>query len=159
MFRRISVTVLCMLVLCLSGCNRFKQIKVNSVALESVSPNGLRGFDLGVAVGIDNPATDIGLSDIEGALKYSGKVLGRVSLDPFTLHRRSAEIYHLKAKVGLESGVRLQELLPLLKVEMLNQCTLDVSVRVTLKKNVSKVLDFKDIPVKKLLEQNVYEKE
>ena len=146
------VLVLCVLVLCLSGCNKVKQIKVTSVALESVGLRGLKGLDVGVAVGIDNPAFSVDLSEIEGALKHSGKVLGRVSLDPFTLHGRSAEIYHLRALVSLEKGVGLQELIPYMKIEMLEQCTLDVSVRVTYKKSVSKVLNFKDIPVKKLLE-------
>ena len=152
LIKKLPVLVLCVLVLCLSGCNKVKQIKVTFVALESVGLRGLKGLDVGVAVGIDNPAFSVDLSEIEGALKHSGKVLGRVSLDPFTLHGRSAEIYHLRALVSLEKGVGLQEILPYMKVEMLEQCTLDVSVKVTYKKSVSKVLNFKDIPVKKLLE-------
>ena len=152
LIKKLPVLVLCVLVLCLSGCNKVKQIKVTSVALESVGLRGLKGLDVGVAVGVDNPAFSVDLSEIEGALKHSGKVLGRVSLDPFTLHGRSAEIYHLRALVSLEKGVGLQEILPYMKVEMLEQCTLDVSVKVTYKKSVSKVLNFKDIPVKKLLE-------
>lgn len=152
LIKKLPVLVLCVLVLCLSGCNKVKQIKVTSVALESVGLRGLKGLDVGVAVGIDNPAFSVDLSEIEGALKHSGKVLGRVSLDPFTLHGRSAEIYHLRALVSLEKGVGLQELIPYMKIEMLEQCTLDVSVKVTYKKSVSKVLNFKDIPVKKLLE-------
>ena len=152
LIKKLPVLVLCVLVLCLSGCNKVKQIKVTSVSLESVGLRGLKGLDVGVAVGIDNPAFSVDLSEIEGALKHSGKVLGRVSLDPFTLHGRSAEIYHLRALVSLEKGVGLQELIPYMKIEMLEQCTLDVSVKVTYKKSVSKVLNFKDIPVKKLLE-------
>ena len=152
LIKKLPVLVLCVLVLCLSGCNKVKQIKVMSVALESVGLRGLKGLDVGVAVGVDNPAFSVDLSEIEGALKHSGKILGRVSLDPFTLHGRSAEIYHLRALVTIEKGVGLQELLPFMKIEMLEQCTLDVSVKVTYKKSVSKVLTFNDIPVKKLLE-------
>ena len=152
LIKKLPVLVLCVLVLCLSGCNKVKQIKVTSVALESVGLRGLKGLDVGVAVGVDNPAFSVDLSEIEGALKHSGKILGRVSLDPFTLHGRSAEIYHLRALVTIEKGVGLQELLPFMKIEMLEQCTLDVSVKVTYKKSVSKVLIFNDIPVKKLLE-------
>ena len=107
LIKKLPVLVLCVLVLCLSGCNKVKQIKVTSVALESVGLRGLKGLDVGVAVGIDNPAFSVDLSEIEGALKHSGKVLGRVSLDPFTLHGRSAEIYHLRALVSLEKGVGL----------------------------------------------------
>ena len=152
LIKRLPVLLLCALMLCLSGCNKVRQIKVTSVALESVGLRGLKGLDVGIAIGIDNPTVGVDISEIEGALKHSGKVLGRVSLDPFTLHGRSAEIYHLRALVTLEKGVGIQEILPYMSKEMLEQCTLDVSVRVTYKKSVSKVLNFKDIPVKKLLE-------
>ena len=72
-------------------------------------------------------------------------------MDPFTLHGKSAEIYHLKAAVTIEPGVTLSELAALLDMETLNQCMVDVSARATLKNGLSKVLNFNDIPVKDLL--------
>ena len=157
LIKRLPVLLLCVLMSCLSGCNKVKQIKVTSVALESVGLCGFKGLDVGLAIGIDNPAFGVDISEIEGALKHSGKVLGRVSLDPFRLHGRSAEIYHLRALVTLEKGVGIQEILPYMNKDMLEQCTFDVSAKATYKKTVSKVFAYKDMPVKKLLERNVYE--
>lgn len=140
--------------LCLTGCKdiqNIKNIKVTSVAVETISPNGLRGMTVGLAVGVDNPSFHVDLSEINGALKLSGKVLGRVTMDPFTLHGKSAEIYHLRAAVTIEQGVSLSELTALLDMETLNQCMVDVSARATLKNGLSKVLNFNDIPVKDLL--------
>ena len=140
--------------LCLTGCKdiqNIKNIKVTSVAVETVSPNGLRGMTVGLAVGVDNPSFNVDLSEINGALKLSGKVLGRVTMDPFTLHGKSAEIYHLRAVVTIEQGVTLSELATLLDMETLNQSMVDVSARATLKNGLSKVLNFNDIPVKDLL--------
>ena len=128
-----------------------RDIKVTSVNIESISLNGFRGANVDLAVGIDNPAFHVELSEIEGSLKLSGKVLGRMAMDPFVLHARSTEIYHLKAAVSIEQGVTLRELVSLTDMETLNSCTVDVSVRATLKNGVSKVLRFNDIPMTQLL--------
>lgn len=154
LLKRVILIVVSAMALCLAGCKdiqNIKNIKVTSVAVETVSPNGLRGMTVGLAVGVDNPSFHVDLSEINGALKLSGKVLGRVTMDPFTLHGKSAEIYHLKAAVTIEPGVTLSELAALLDMETLNQCMVDVSARATLKNGLSKVLNFNDIPVKDLL--------
>ena len=150
--RKIALVLMAALMLCLTSCNKVKQISVTSVEVENVSLAGLSGVYVHLAVGVDNPAFEIGLSEIEGALKRSGKVLGNVAVDPFVLQARSAEIYHLKAKVTIASGVGLSELMALLDEKVLGECMIDVSARVTLKKGVSKVIRLNDIPVKKLLE-------
>lgn len=154
LLKRVILIVVSAMALCLAGCKdiqNIKNIKVTSVAVETVSPNGLRGMTVWLAVGVDNPSFHVDLSEINGALKLSGKVLGRVTMDPFTLHGKSAEIYHLKAAVTIEPGVTLSELAALLDMKTLNQCMVDVSARATLKNGLSKVLNFNDIPVKDLL--------
>lgn len=154
LLKRVILIAVSAMALCLTGCKdiqNIKNIKVTSVAVETISPNGLRGMTVGLAVGVDNPSFHVDLSEINGALKLSGKVLGRVTMDPFTLHGKSAEIYHLRAVVTIEQGVTLSELAALLDMETLNQCMVDVSVRATLKNGLSKVLNFNDIPVKDLL--------
>ena len=154
LLKRVILIAVSAMALCLTGCKdikNIKNIKVTSVAVETITPNGLRGMVIGLAVGIDNPSFNVDLSEINGALKLSGKVLGRVTMDPFTLHGKSAEIYHLRAVVTIEQGVTLSELAALLDMETLNQCMVDVSARATLKNGLSKVLNFNDIPVKDLL--------
>lgn len=154
LLKRVILIAVSAMALCLTGCKdiqNIKNIKVTSVAVETISPNGLRGMTVGLAVGVDNPSFHVDLSEINGALKLSGKVLGRVTMDPFTLHGKSAEIYHLRAVVTIEQGVTLSELAALLDMETLNQCMVDVSARANLKNGLSKVLNFNDIPVKDLL--------
>ena len=149
--QKLSLALLSAVVLCLTGCGDIRDIEVTSVQVESIAPNGLRGVQVGLAVGVDNAAFQDKLSQIEGSLKLSGKVLGRMAMDPFVLHARSAEIYHLKTSVNIEKGVTLTELLALTDQETLNKCMVDVSVRATLKGGVSKVLKFNDIPLTDLL--------
>lgn len=149
--QKLSLALLCAVTLCLTGCGDIRDLEVTSVQIESITPNGLRGVNVGLAVGIDNPAFQVGLSEIEGSLKLSGKVLGRMTMAPFVLRARSAEIYHLEASLSIEQGVTLMEILSLTDMETLNKCMVDVSVKATLKGGVSKLLNFNDIPLTDLL--------
>lgn len=149
--RKLSFVLLCAVALCLSGCGDIRDLEVTSVEVESIIPNGLRGVNVALAVGVDNPAFQVGLSEIEGSLELSGKVLGRMTMDPFVLQARSAEVYHLNASLNIEPGVTLKDILSLMDEETLNKCLVDVSVRATLKGGVSKRLKFNDIPLTDLL--------
>ena len=154
----LSVIILCILAICLSGCSKVKDIKVTSMQVEDVKFRNFTSVNVFLAVGIDNPAFEVQLSEIQGSLKLSGKVLGRVAIDPFLLHGHSAEMYHLKALVSIEPGVSLTEIMQLLDSETLKKCMVDASARATVKGGLSTVLNFNDIPVKDLLETSQYEK-
>ena len=149
--QKLSFALLCAVALCLSGCGDIRDLEVTSVKVESIIPNGFRGVNVGLAVGVDNPAFQVGLSEIEGSLKLSGKVLGRMTMDPFVLQARSAEVYHLNASLNIEPGATLADILSLMDKETLNKCLVDVSVRATLKGGISKRLNFNDIPLTDLL--------
>ena len=155
---RLVLLVLSAMLLTLGGCKKVKDIRVTSVAVEAISPQGLKGINVFLAVGIDNPAFQIGLEDIHGALKHSGKVLGRVTVDPFTVQARSAEIYHLRAFVTLGEDATLRDLLMLTDMAKLNECMVDVSATPRLKSGIGAPLTKKDIPLKKLLEKTDNEK-
>lgn len=142
----------------LGGCKNVKDIRVTSVNVESIAPQGLKGVNVFLAVGIDNPAFQIALEDIDGAVKHSGKVLGRVTVDPFTIWARSAEIYHVKAFVTLGEDARLKDLLLLTDMTKLYECTVDVSATPRLKNGLGAPITITDIPLKKLLEKTSNEK-
>ncbi|MBQ8483989.1 MAG: hypothetical protein IJ504_06770 [Bacteroidales bacterium] len=148
---KLLTVILSALVLTLTSCNKVKDIKVTSVKIEAIAPQGLQGLNVFLAVGIDNPAFQVGLEDINGALKHSGKVLGRATMDPFVLWARSAEVYHLRAFVKLGEDATLKDLLMLTDAERLEECVIDVSVKIRLKNGTAVPLNIKDIPLKKLL--------
>jgi hypothetical protein len=155
---RLVLAILSAMLLTLGGCGKVKDIKVTSVKVESIAPQGLQGINVFLAVGIDNPAFQIGLEDINGALKHSGKVLGRVAMDPFTVQARSAEIYHVRAFVTLGEEATLRDLLMLTDMAKLNECTVDVSATPRLKSGLGAPIDIKDIPLKKILDKTNNEK-
>ena len=144
--------MLSVMVLAFSGCKKIKDISVTSVKVEAISPHGLTGVDVYLAVGVDNPAFQISLEDISGCLKHSGKVIGRMAMDPFVLQGKSAEIYHLKAFLTIGEDATLRDLLMLTDVDKLYECMVDVSVTPRLKSGLGAPVNLKNIPLKKLLE-------
>ena len=118
----------------------------------------MKGLDIYLAVGIDNPAFQIGLTEINGSLTYSGKILGRLAMDPVTIYGKSAEIYHLKANVRLAEDATLKDLMILADPQKLYECMVSISVRPVLKSGLSVPIELKDIPLKKLLNDSTDEK-
>lgn len=159
-FISLILTILSMVV-CLSGCGGIKKLedmKVTSANVRTIIPDGLRGVTLELAVGVDNPGVQVSLSEISCSIKHSGKVLGNVAVDPFTIHAKTEEIYELKAGVSLSGNTSLFDLGKLMNKETLEEIMIDFSTVVKLKSGASRKLDYKDIPLKKLLETAKNEK-
>ena len=141
-------------VLCLSSCAEFKKIKeieAGNFRVEGVSPNGLRGLTVNFVVEVDNPASQLSFSDVTGTLERSGKVLGRVEVDPFTLQGKRVDKYHLKADVTLGEGASLLELGKLIDKNALNESTVDINAKVKIKNGAPKKVKLEDVPLKELL--------
>ena len=115
-------------------------------------PSGLRSVAVTIAVEVDNPASQVKLSDIEGTVCHSGKVFGRVTVDPFVLEARSLETYHLAAVLTLDGDISLLDLMSLLKGNVIEESTIDFYAKASLKGGVSKKLEFKQLPLKELYE-------
>ena len=144
--------------LCLTGCKGVKDIEVTSVQLESISTKGLRSMDVFLKVGVDNPAKQVKISEIEGSLKHSGKVIGQLAMDSFILGAKTADVYTLKANVSLAQGAGFKELMVLASPDGLNGCTIDFSAKATYGKSAVMPVKMKDIPLKELLDKFENEK-
>lgn len=148
------VILLFLAVFCFSGCaelKKIKEIEVDNFRVEAVSPNGLRGLTVNFVVEVDNPASRLSFSDVTGTLERSGKVLGRVEVDPFTLQGKRVEKYHLKADVTLGEGASILELGKLIDKNALNESTVDINAKVKIKNGAPKKIKLNDVPLKELL--------
>ena len=135
----------------LGGCQKYKEIEVTSVKMETLNVRGLRGADVVLAVEVDNPAGQISVSEIEGEVKHSGKVLGRVAVAPFVLKPKTQEIYNLEVSLSIAEGASLRDLMMFTDIRKLNECTVDLSAVAKIKGGGKKKLAVKDIPLKELL--------
>ena len=149
---RYAALVAMLTMLCLCGCSKYKQIRPVSAKLESITPQGFTSVSAVVALEIDNPAGQLSLSEIEGVITHSGKVFGTVAVDPFILEARSLETYHLNAVLSLSRDLNLFDVMSLLKTNVLEECTVDLYAKATLKTGVSKKMAFEGLPLKELYE-------
>ncbi len=149
------VTAVIFAVMSLSSCSevkKLKQIDFTSVQITNITPKGLTSIDLGCKVGINNPSIQLSLSEISCDIKHSGKVLGNVAIDPFTLHARTEEVYDLKANARIGKGMSLMEAMNLFNSNIMDELTADLHARVKLKGGPAKRVTLTDVPLKKLIE-------
>ena len=143
--------VLSVLMLSLTGCNKYSQIKVVSGKIVSLTMDGMRSADIVLAAEIENPAGKVEVEQVVGTLKHSGKVIGNVSLAPMKLYPKTTAQYRVDARLELSKDIKLMELLMFMDMNKLMECSVDVfgqvkALGVRLKK------EYKAIPVKELLE-------
>ena len=70
-----SILILLLALLCSSGCNKYRQIRPLSAGVESIVPEGFRRAVVLLNVEVDNPASQLTISDVEGAVFHSGTIL------------------------------------------------------------------------------------
>ena len=146
------------MVLSLTGCKGVKDITINSVELESLSTKGLKSMDVFLKVGVDNPAKQMKITEVDGSLKHSGKVIGKLAMDPFILGAKTSDVYILKATVSLAQGAGLKDFMVLMDKKGLDHCTIDISAKAAYGKAAPVQIKKKDIPLKKLLDKIENEK-
>ena len=141
--------------LLMAGCadiKRLEDLTVDSVVVENIKTRGLRGVTLTLLVDVDNPGAQVSLSEIFGTVEHSGKVLGKVAVDPFTLQGRTADSYRLNADLTLAEGASILDLGKLLDKNALEKMTVDVSADVRIKKGKIRTMKINDLPLKKLID-------
>lgn len=138
------------LMLCLSGCSEYKKINMTSVGVQTISPDGLRGLDADLLVGIDNPAGKVKISDIEAEIFHSGKILGRMAIAPFELEAKTEKVYDLDTKILLDEKVSVLDVAKLLGKGNISECTVNLSAKVKVA-GISKKIRRTDIPLRNFL--------
>lgn len=152
--QRIPLLLAALLILFLTGCGgiaQLKNIQVTSVSLDSVTPAGLRAVGATLSVGVENPAMQFTLEDIEGVLYRKGKELVEYTADPVTVRRKSSEVYPVSLTARLAGDSSVLSLLGLSAHFDPEEFTTDVRATVRLKSGAKKKLDFKNIPIKELI--------
>lgn len=140
----------CTCILLLTGCGKLKQIRPTTFEIVSFQPQGLARVEVDFRLGIDNPAMQIGLSEISAEVMMSGKIIGKVSLSPFIMEAKSNKVYDMTALVEL--GTTIFNFLPILKdAEVQKKVTVNLAARATLKSGLSKKIELKDVPMEQIM--------
>ena len=144
--------IVCLMLSVLTGCNQKRQIEITGGNIESVSMSGMRTVNLGMMVSINNPYGKLEIREADGVLMHFGKVIGKMTLDPFVVNRKTEEEYHVKANFTLDETMGLRQIMQFMNVNVLNECTVDIHVKARLG-GVQVRKRYKDIPMKELFER------
>ena len=152
--RKISVLlVLTLMLSLLSGCSgirKMKDVKITSVGVKYFVPTSMKSGEGILTLGIDNPAMDFTISDVEGVVRRGERPLGYLTAGELNLKARSSETYELPCTATLAEGVSIVEILTLASTKDLEGLAADINLRVTLQNGMGKTLSFNDLDLKNL---------
>lgn len=136
------------------GCANFKDIRIVSCRVESVSLKGLRGAEAALSVGVDNPAAPMTLSDITGRILLEDRSLGTFSAEPVSIEGRTMSECPVKVTFSLDNSISLMELVPMVRSLDMGSVTADVSLKVRVRKGVSKRVTLEKMPLSSFLKDS-----
>jgi len=149
--RKILILFAALTVLTLSSCNKIKNIKMTGCSLESVTPVGLKGLKAQLAVGVENPAMQFTASDINGIVYYQDSALVYYTADPITVKKHCTAVYPVTCSGKVADNVSGLKILSLMTNSKLDDYTVDINVKLTLK-GVSKGIHIKKKPLRDFME-------
>lgn len=144
--------IVCVALAVLTGCNKNRQLEITGGNIESVSMSGMRTVNLGMMVSINNPYGKLEIREADGVLMHFGKVIGKMTLDPFVVNKKTEEEYHVKANFTLEETMGLRQIMQFVNVNVLNECTVDFHVKARLG-GIQVQKKYKNISMKELFER------
>lgn len=137
----------------LTGCaSKMKDIALQDYKIELISPQGMRGVDVTVALTVYNPSAQVTLSEISGTVFRKGTEFATFTAGDITLHRKCTATYPLEASIRLGKDISLFDLMGLATDHDPEDFTVSLHAHARLKSGLGKDLDFNDMPIDKLLE-------
>lgn len=152
MKRIATLLITALAVLCTVSCSEsFKDIKVTSCQLESITPRGLSAFDAILDIGINNPAPQVTLSEMNAVIRLNEIPCLYLTAEDITLEPRSEQVYVAFFHGSLAEDFNPFSLLPLLQHPELEGITLDLGFRGTLRSGLGKYFEYTGIPIKDIM--------
>ena len=103
LFARILVTVA--MLAALASCANYKDIKITSCELESISPRSFTAVDVVLKLGIHNPTVGFTVPDIDGVILYQQRDTAAVfNGGPVTIAKKTDDVYQLPCTARLGRG-------------------------------------------------------
>lgn len=155
--KRIARFLICLsAVFALCSCAKtYKDIKVTSFDLVSVSPRGLTKVDALIDLGLDNPIVGFEVFDACGVVKLDGEPALTITADQLVISGHCTKVYRIPLQGEMAPGFNPLGLLSLAKEMDLSRFTADISAKVSLRGGVGKNIDMKDVPLGKLLDSQM----
>jgi len=151
--RNIMPIVAAVLMLLVSGCARIDDVHVRTCSVKTIEPSGFRSVRGVLAIGIDNRTVGFAISGIKGVVKSRDKEIGSFSGGPVVVDGHSFKVCDLSFAATLDKSVSMSDLLVLAFKGNLDGYVADISARVRFRGGIGKTIDFKNVPLEKLIDK------
>ncbi len=151
------ILILAAFCIMLSGCSSYKDIRVESCRLESLSPSGLKSVGAGFSVSVHNPVKEIVLTDIQGTVYYDGEELGFFEAPDVVVPGKSDSEVAVDVTATLGSRMSLMQLMAAASGFRAENFTLDLTCRVKVRGGIRKTVRLENVPVAELFRKVSYE--
>jgi hypothetical protein len=158
--KTLRIWILLILALLLAGCKgkSVEDIRITSVRLISITPEGFSGVTALVEVGIHNPTVGFVVTDLRGLAKFQGQDALSVRADQLMVSGHSDALYRIPLQGSIEDGFNPLRLLRLVAQDAsYEDVTFDVRARVALRGGLGKNIEILDIPLSELLGKSLKE--
>lgn len=147
MRNRIAIVLVAACMLLLQGCaSKMKDIALQDYKIEHISPEGMRGVNVTLALTVYNPSAQVTLSEISGTVFRKGTEFATFTAGDITLHRKCTETYPLEASLRLGKDISLFDLMGLATDHDPEDFTVSLHAHASLRSGLGKDLDFKEVP-------------
>ena len=151
--RQVRLFALALMLLAATACGNFKDIKINSCKLGSVSLRGLSAVDAVLDVEIDNPAMAFTISDIDGAvITAEADTAIVIKGGPVDISRKSVKTYQVPCTATLGPAMDLMTLINTVSAGNYSGYDLDMVLTVQLKNGISREVKLDEISLADLME-------
>ncbi len=131
------------------SCADFRKVSVRDAEFEYFTPSGLRSASWSVKVGVNNGTRQFTISDVEGKVYGSGKLVGTITAADVVVERGVAE-YSVRGDVALDKSVSIMDILSLVTSFSVDDYTADLTFKVKPKGGSAQKIKLKNLPVKDL---------
>ena len=147
-----TVILLALCVLALTGCtNSFKDIKITSCDVLSLTPLGLSSVEAYLELGVHNPAMQFTLTDLKGTVRMGDRPYLLVTCDDATVVKLGDDSYTLHLVGTLADGVNPFVIASVVSLKDFSLLKADLSGHVTLKNGLGKDIELKDLSLAEMV--------
>ena len=147
------ILVSVLLMFTVSSCESYKDIKVTSCGIVSITPSGLKSINAIISLGIHNPIIGFQIANLSGNIKYNDDHFLLFSAGDIKIKGHCDGIYEVPISGSLVEQFNLFQLLNIAVDRDLSGLKMDLTVKVALHNGLGKTLTFKDIPVQSLIKR------
>ena len=130
-----------------SGCSSYRDIRIGTCKVESISPVGLKAVDAGLSIDVYNPAREITVSGISGTVYYEGAEIGFFEAPEVVVPGKTSSKVSFDVRATLSSSLNLIQIMSMASGFKAERLTLDISMTVGVKGGLKKKFDFEKLPV------------